>query len=62
MQIREARDRGVVVPWRSWEGESFKRMRTLHDADRGGFTFEPDVGFHENVVEVDFALRCIHGS
>ena len=55
MQIREARDRGVVVPWRSWEGESFKRMRTLHDADRGGFTFEPDVGFHENVVEVDFA-------
>ena len=55
MQIREARDRGVVVPWRAWETESFKRMGTLHDADRGGFTFEPDVGFHEDVVEVDFA-------
>ncbi len=55
MQIREARDRGVVVPWRAWEAESFKPARALHDADRGGFTFEPDVGFHEDVVEVDFA-------
>ncbi|MFC7249474.1 type B DNA-directed DNA polymerase [Halomicroarcula sp. GCM10025324] len=55
IQIREAFERGVLVPWRAWEPEAFKDARTLHDADRGGFTFEPHVGFHEDVVEVDFA-------
>jgi DNA polymerase I len=55
MQIREASRRDVVVPWRAWEAETFTTARTLHDADRGGFTFEPDVGVHENVVEIDFA-------
>ncbi|MBX0322306.1 type B DNA-directed DNA polymerase [Halomicroarcula sp. F13] len=55
IQIREARSRDVLVPWRAREPEAFKPARTLHDADRGGFTFEPDVGFHEDVVEVDFA-------
>ena len=55
IQIREAFERDVLVPWRAWEPEAFKQARTLHDADRGGFTFEPTVGFHEDVVEVDFA-------
>jgi len=54
IQIREAYDRDVLVPWRAWESESFKDLSTLHEADRGGFTFEPDVGLHEDVVEVDF--------
>jgi DNA polymerase I len=30
-------------------------MQQLHDADRGGFTFAPDVGVHENVHELDFS-------
>jgi DNA polymerase, archaea type len=30
-------------------------MRQLHDADRGGFTFAPDVGLHEDVHELDFS-------
>jgi DNA polymerase I len=55
MQIREAAKREVVVPWRAWEAEAFTTARTLHDADRGGFTFEPDVGVHDTVVEIDFA-------
>jgi len=50
IQIREALARDVVVPWRAWEPEAFKPARTLHDADRGGFIFEPDVGLHEDVV------------
>ncbi|MFC7019768.1 MULTISPECIES: type B DNA-directed DNA polymerase [Haloarcula] len=65
IQIREAFERDVLVPWRAWEPEAFKAARTLHDADRGGFTFEPTVGFHEDVVEVDFAslyprIMCEH--
>ncbi|WP_224271024.1 type B DNA-directed DNA polymerase [Haloprofundus salinisoli] len=55
IQIREARKRGVLVPWNSWRHEQFKTMRQLHEADRGGFTFAPKVGFHEDVYELDFS-------
>jgi len=55
IQIREARNRNVLVPWHSWRHEFFKSMRQLHDADRGGFTFSPEVGFHEDVHELDFS-------
>ncbi|WP_435159850.1 type B DNA-directed DNA polymerase [Haladaptatus sp. DFWS20] len=55
IQIQEARERDVLVPWRSWRHEKFKTMRQLHDADRGGFTFAPDVGLHEDVHELDFS-------
>ena len=55
IQIQEARERGVLVPWRSWRHEKFKTMRQLHDADRGGFTFAPDIGLHEDVYELDFS-------
>ncbi|MDB2242664.1 type B DNA-directed DNA polymerase [Halorubrum ezzemoulense] len=55
MQIREARKRDVVVPWRAWRPELFKSALTLDAADRGGTTFAPDVGVHEDVYELDFA-------
>ncbi len=55
IQIREARSRGVLVPWHSWRHERFKTMRRLHEADRGGFTFSPDAGLHEDVHELDFS-------
>jgi len=48
-------DRGVLVPWNSWRHEFYKPMGTLHDADRGGFIFAPEVGLHENVHELDFS-------
>jgi len=55
IQIREAIQRDVLVPWNSWRHEFFKPMSTLHDADRGGFTFDPDVGVHDDVHELDFS-------
>ena len=55
MQIREARSRDVLVPWRAWRPELFKTASTLDTADRGGTTFASDVGVHENVHELDFA-------
>ena len=55
IQIREAVARDVLVPWNKWEPEVWKDVRTLHAADRGGFTFEPQVGLHEDVHEVDFS-------
>lgn len=55
IQICEAHDRDVLVPWNSWRHEFYKPMGTLHDADRGGFIFTPEVGVHENVHELDFS-------
>jgi len=55
IQICEAHDRGVLVPWNSWRHEFYKPIRTLYDADRGGFIFAPEVGLHENVHELDFS-------
>ena len=55
IQIQEALARNVLVPWQAWRPEFFKSMRRLHDADRGGFTFAPDVGLHEDVHELDFS-------
>ena len=55
MQIRHARARDVPAPWRPWEPEQFKPMRTLHEADRGGVTLGPRVGYYEDAVELDFA-------
>ena len=55
MQIREAHDRDVVVPWNKWDPEAFKDVTTLHAADRGGFIMDPTVGLHEGVHELDFS-------
>ena len=55
IQICEAHDRDVLVPWNSWRHEFYKPMGTLHDADRGGFIFAPEVGVHEDVHELDFS-------
>ncbi|MFC4360266.1 type B DNA-directed DNA polymerase [Halobium salinum] len=55
IQICEAHKRGVLVPWNSWRHEEYKSMGTLHDADRGGFIFAPEVGLHEDVHELDFS-------
>ncbi|ATW88030.1 DNA polymerase I [Halohasta litchfieldiae] len=65
IQICEAHDRGVLVPWNSWRHEFYKPMGTLHDADRGGFIFAPEVGLHEDVHELDFSslypnIICTH--
>lgn len=34
---------------------STSRRGTLHDGDRGGFIFAPEVGLHEDVHELDFS-------
>jgi DNA polymerase I len=44
IEIREARNRGVPAPWQKRQTEAWKSVDTLHAADRGGFTFQPDPG------------------
>jgi DNA polymerase I len=55
IQIRAARDRDVLVPWRPWRPERSTPAGTLDEADRGGVTLAPAVGVHEDVHELDFA-------
>ena len=47
--------RPTIVTSSSWRHEYFKHTGTLHDADRGGFIFAPEVGLHEDIHELDFS-------
>ncbi|HEX9006314.1 MAG TPA: DNA polymerase domain-containing protein, partial [Bacteroidota bacterium] len=45
---------GYLIPAKKREPEEFKSASTLLLADRGGLIFQPDLGFHEQVAEMDF--------
>lgn len=55
IQVGEAKREGRLVPWKKNRPETPKTLRTLVKADRGGHLFDPTVGLHEDVVELDFA-------
>jgi DNA polymerase elongation subunit (family B) len=55
LQLYQAIKDDILVPWKKSEPESYKSGWELLKADRGGFIFEPKLGLHDNVVEVDFA-------
>jgi len=55
LQFYHASKIDLLVPWKPTLVESFKDRNELLMADRGGFIFEPKVGVHENVGEMDFS-------
>ncbi|MFP4002032.1 MAG: DNA polymerase domain-containing protein, partial [Thermoplasmata archaeon] len=55
MEVDKALERGYLVPWKKNISEDFKDALHLLKADRGGHIFEPKVGFHRDVVKLDFA-------
>ena len=55
LQFYHASKTDLLVPWKPTLAESFKNRNELLVADRGGFIFEPRVGVHENVGELDFS-------
>ena len=54
MQVNEAVRSGHVVLWKKNLPEDFKTAGALIVSDRGGFIYEPKVGVHDQVWEVDF--------
>ncbi|MBM3126180.1 MAG: hypothetical protein FJZ87_14100 [Chloroflexi bacterium] len=54
MQIFTALQQGILIPWRKQQGERFKTALELIRRDQGGLVYQPLVGVHENVAEVDF--------
>jgi DNA polymerase elongation subunit (family B) len=54
IQLYTALKSDVLIPWMKSEPEEFKTAWKLLESDRGGFIFEPRVGIHEGVGEIDF--------
>ncbi|MDW8048348.1 MAG: DNA polymerase domain-containing protein [Nitrososphaerota archaeon] len=54
-QLYQAFRDDILIPWMKSEAENFKTAMDLLMADRGGFYFEPKLGIHENVGEIDYS-------
>ncbi|MFQ5580752.1 MAG: DNA polymerase domain-containing protein, partial [Nitrospiria bacterium] len=55
MQMNLAFQENILIPWRKREPEGFKSASQLLLSDKGGLTYTPKLGFHEEVGELDFA-------
>jgi DNA polymerase elongation subunit (family B) len=55
LQLHQALKDDVLVPRNKFIPENFKSAYELLVADRGGFVYEPIVGIHEDVYEVDYS-------
>ncbi len=55
MQVNLASRDGCLVIWKKNRPEDFKTAEDLVLGDRGGFIFEPEVGLHEGLYELDFS-------
>ena len=55
LQLYQAIQDDILIPRSKSMSEKFKSAYELLVADRGGFVFEPHVGVHDNIGEVDFS-------
>ncbi|MDH3253088.1 MAG: hypothetical protein OEM41_09875, partial [Ignavibacteria bacterium] len=54
MQLSWAYRNNYLIPAKKREPEEFKSAATLLLADRGGLIYQPVMGYHEQVAELDF--------
>ncbi len=54
MEVATAYRKKILIPWRKREPEDFKSAEELLVSDKGGLVFQPIVGLHEQVAELDF--------
>ena len=55
LQLYQAVKDNMLIPRNKSIPEAFKTAYELLVADRGGFVYEPEVGIHDNIGEVDFS-------
>ena len=55
MQMLTALRDGIMVPMQKGQAEDTKTLKELIGADRGGLIYQPLIGVHENVAQVDFS-------
>jgi DNA polymerase II len=44
----------ILVPWQKQQAEMLKPAADLFSADQGGLVYQPKIGVHKNVAEIDF--------
>ena len=54
MQVITALEKDVLVPYQKRQVEEFKSGMQLIQSDRGGMIYQPKVGLHMDVAQVDF--------
>ncbi len=55
MQLDRALQDSILIPWRKGEPERFKTAWDLLVVDKGGLTFQPVMGIHDGVAEIDYS-------
>ncbi|MBD3318342.1 hypothetical protein GF342_00350 [Candidatus Woesearchaeota archaeon] len=53
--VKELLAQDLLVPYKEKPFDEPLRMTELFDADRAGHTFDPQLGFHNDVVAIDFS-------
>ena len=54
MQWQSALQQGFLIPWRKQQAEEATTALDLLAADKGGIVYQPLVGVHKEVAEIDF--------
>jgi len=54
MQMITALRLGVLVPWHKQQAEQPQSALNLLHADQGGLVYQPTIGLHRDVAEIDF--------
>ena len=54
MQMITALEQQILVPWHKQQVENFKTGIDLIQRDRGGLVYQPLLGLHEDVAQLDF--------
>ncbi|MEM0141075.1 MAG: type B DNA-directed DNA polymerase [Thermoplasmatales archaeon] len=54
-EVREALEKGIMIPLYKDDHESIKTIDSFIEADRGGLYLQPIPGIYENVTELDFS-------
>jgi len=66
MQVITALQKDILVPYQKRQVEEFKSGLQLIQSDRGGMIYQPKVGLHSDVAEIDFVSMypavIIHGN
>jgi DNA polymerase-2 len=54
MQILTALRNGILAPWRKQQVETPKTALQMFASDQGGLVYQPVIGLHRDVAEIDF--------
>lgn len=54
MQILTALRKGILAPWRKQQVETPKTALQMFSSDQGGLVYQPVIGLHRDVAEIDF--------